>query len=373
LPIARQPDRPLLSAALIVKNEERFLGDCLSSIAPVVDEIVIVDTGSTDRSRDIALSYGARVIDYPWTGDFAAARNVGLEAARGRWILYIDADERLGPVDRATVERLLAPPDLVSARPWFRPKSGFTRYREYRLFINDPAIRFQGIIHEKVTPEIDRAVEERGLRVIDVDLRLEHVGYDGPQDHKHRRNLPLLQAELALRPHNAYNWHHLGRVFDALGDREAALDAWRRSLAVARGHRRREWDWVVYVELIQAEETDRAEARCLHAEASAVFSGNHLLRFWGAKLDSQAGDQTSANATFEALAAMDPEAVFDPLTAFDQRLFGEFSYAALGACYFKLRRYAESAAWYAKAEAAAPESGEYRIKQRLAAAKAGST
>jgi tetratricopeptide (TPR) repeat protein len=372
LPIARKPARPLLSGALIVKNEERFLDDCLSSIRPIVDEIVVVDTGSTDRSREIARSHGARLIDFPWAGDFAAARNAGLAAAHGRWILYIDADERLAPVDRATVEGLLAAPDLVSARLWLRPRSGFTRYREYRLFLNDPRIRFQGIVHEKVTPDIDRAVEERGLRVVNVDLRLEHVGYDGPQDHKHLRNLPLLQAELALRPQNAYNWHHLGRVFDGLGDRAAALDSWRRSLAVARSHNKRSWDWVIYVELIQAEETDPAEARRLHAEASALFPGNPLLRFWGAKLDSQAGDQDSAIATFQALAAIDAETFFDPLTAFDQRLFGEFSYAALGACYFKLGRYVESAAWYAKAAAVAPDSPEYRIKQQLAAAKAGS-
>ena len=96
-----------------------------------------------------------------------------------------------------TVEAMLAPEDLVAARPWFRPITGFTLYREYRLFLNDPAIRFQGIIHEKMTPGINRLAKERGLRIVDVDLRLEHVGYDGPQEHKHRRNLPMLQAELA--------------------------------------------------------------------------------------------------------------------------------------------------------------------------------
>jgi glycosyltransferase involved in cell wall biosynthesis len=356
---------------LIVKNEERFLAECLSSIASVVDEIVIVDTGSTDRSREIAGAHGARLIDFPWAGDFSAARNAALDAARGRWILYIDADERLAPVERATMEKLLAPPNLVAARLWFRPKSGFTRHREYRLFLNDPDIRFQGIIHEKVTPDIERAVAERGLRVAEVDLCLEHVGYDGPQDHKHRRNLPLLQAELALRPDNAYNWHHLGRVFDGLGNRQAALDAWRRSLEVARNHKtKRLWDWAVYVELIQAKETDRAEARRLHEEATALFPDNPLLRFWGAMLDSQAGDQASAIATFHELASIDAEGYSDPLTAVDQRLFGEYSYAALGACYFKLGRYAESALWYAKAAAEAPESLEYRIKERLAAAKA---
>jgi tetratricopeptide (TPR) repeat protein len=363
--------RPFLTAALIVKNEERVLGDCLASLSGIVDEIVIVDTGSTDGSRDIAKAHGARVIDQPWTGDFAAARNLGLEATRGRWILYIDADERLAPVDRSTVAALLEAPDLVGARLWLRPKSGFTLYREYRLFLNDPRIRFRGIIHEKVAPDICRLAKEEGGRIAEVDLRLEHVGYDGPQDHKHRRNLPLLQAELALRPDNAYNWHHLGRVFDGLGDRPAALDAWRRSLEVVRrcGVERAS-DWVAYVDLIRADEIDPGEARKLHGQATALFPDNPLLQFCGALLDSRAGDQASAIAVFHRLAAIDAETFSDPLTAFDKRLFGEHAWAALGACYFKLGRYAESAGWFAKAAAADPASLEYRVKAQLAAGKA---
>ena len=363
--------RPLLSASLIVRNEERVLDACLSSIAPVVDEIVIVDTGSTDRSREIAASHGARLIDFPWTGDFSAARNAGLNAARGRWILYIDADERLAPVSRSTVEALLAPQDLVAARPWFRPITGFTFYREYRLFLNDPAIRFEGIIHEKMTPGINRLSKERGLRIVNVDLRLEHVGYDGPQEHKHRRNLPMLQAELALRPENSYCWHHLGRIHDALGDRAAALAAWRRALDVARRSKvERDWDWVVYTELIRAPETDRLEARALFNEANRLFPGNPLLMFWGASLDSHDGNQESALKVFHWLTTIDGDTFSDDRTAFDRRLFGEYSFAALGACYFKLGRFADSAAWYGKAALANPESVEYRIKEQLAAAKA---
>lgn len=372
MPIDSQPARPFLSASLIVKNEERVLDDCLSSIAPVVDEIVVVDTGSTDRSRTIAKSHGARLIDFPWTGDFSAARNAGLDAARGRWILYIDADERLRPVSREEVQRLLAADDLVGARLLLRPKSGFTLYREYRLFLNDPEIRFQGIIHEKVAPDIDRLAKTRGMRVAEVDLCLEHVGYDGPQDHKHRRNLPMLQAELALRPDDAYNWHHLGRVLDGLGDRAGALSAWRRALAVARKEKARQpWKAAIYVELIQAAETDPAEARELLDEAQAIFPGNPLLRFWDATLRSRAGDPAAALAIFHALTEVDAESLVDNRSAFDKRLFGEHSFAALGACYFKLGRYGESAAWYARAAAADPASTEYRIKQKLAAAKAG--
>ncbi len=365
--------RPLLSAALIVRNEEGFLAACLESLAGIADEVVIADTGSTDRSRDIARAHGARLLDCPWRGDFSAARNAALDAAGGDWILYIDADERLLPVDRAAVEAMLAPADMIAARLWLRPRAGYTFYREYRLFRNDPGIRFEGIIHEKVSPAIHRVAERRGMRIGEVELRLDHAGYDGPQDHKHRRNLPLLQAELALRPDNAYNWHHLGRTLDGLGDRAGALDAWRRSLEVVRRCGvERSSDWVVYVELIRAGETSAAQARKLLSEATPLFPGNPLLRFCAAMLEIKAGNHAAAIPLLSELAAIDGERYSEPLTAFDKRLFGEHAWAALGACCFALGQYAESAAWYAKAAAADPRSLEYRVKHGLAAAKAGS-
>ena len=88
---------------MIVRDEESRLPACLESIRPAVDEIVIVDTGSTDRTVEIARSFGARVEVHPWQGDFSQARNIALELACGTWILYIDADERLRPVAPGSV------------------------------------------------------------------------------------------------------------------------------------------------------------------------------------------------------------------------------------------------------------------------------
>lgn len=86
-----------LSLCLITRNEERFLAGCLESARDVADEVVLVDTGSTDATRDIARLHGAQVLERPWDDDFAAARNFGLDAARGTHVLVLDADERLAP------------------------------------------------------------------------------------------------------------------------------------------------------------------------------------------------------------------------------------------------------------------------------------
>src|SRR5204863_5400745 len=89
-----EPDAlPRLSLCMIVKNEERFLRNCLESVKDIVDEMVIVDTGSTDSTLDIAREYGAKVIPHVWKDDFSEARNVSLDHATGDWALWLDADE----------------------------------------------------------------------------------------------------------------------------------------------------------------------------------------------------------------------------------------------------------------------------------------
>src|SRR6202035_889807 len=134
------PARPLLSAAMIVRDEESHLPACLESIRPAVDEIVIVDTGSTDRTVEIARSFGARVQVHPWQGDFSQARNIALELAGGTWILYIDADERLRPLEPDSVRARLRAASEVALRVRLRPFARATPYWETRIWRADPRI-----------------------------------------------------------------------------------------------------------------------------------------------------------------------------------------------------------------------------------------
>ena len=367
------PQHLFLSAAMIVRDEEAVLEGCLQSIAGVTDEIVIADTGSVDRSREIARSYGARVIEHPWQDDFAAARNAALAASRGQWILYIDADERLAPVEKPALRAALDDPSLIAARPWFRIKSGYTLAREYRLFRNDPRIRFRGAIHEKVSIDILRLAEEYGLAIGEPDLLLEHIGYDGPQERKHRRNLPLLRAALAERPDDVYNWHHLGRILEALGDEDGAEGAWRNGLAAIRGRdngRQASVDSLVYFDLLGLECGRGRPVEALFGEAAQRYPDSPLTLLWRGNLALMAGRPKEAAEAYEALTRIDPGRLIHREIAFEQRLFGEIAWASLGNCHFQMGCYAASAHYYGLAEQADPRSLEYRAKAMLARSRA---
>src|SRR5512143_1026788 len=99
---------PTLSLAMIVKNEEKNLGHCLASVRDLVDEMVVVDTGSTDGTVALAESFGARIGHFPWTGDFGAARNESLRLCTGDWVLILDADEAVDALDHAKIRAAIA-------------------------------------------------------------------------------------------------------------------------------------------------------------------------------------------------------------------------------------------------------------------------
>jgi tetratricopeptide (TPR) repeat protein len=358
--------RPLLSAALIVRDEARFIGDCLTSVVGVVDEIVVVDTGSTDETPEIARRFGARVVEHPWREDFAEARNVSLQLARGEWILYIDADERLADNDRTTVEGLLRDADEIAFRVLLRPMRDTTPYREYRLWRNDPRIRFEGIIHERVVPAIHRVALEDGRPIGDCDLLLEHMGYEGSQDHKHVRNLPLLRAELPHDPENLFKHHHLARVLQGLGQQEEAAVVLADAAELARRRPGDPLGVLVFVDLVRACRDQGEDITDLLAEARVRYPGNKLL--WWIQAAAHASDAHYGDALelLDQLLSVDLSALPDEGPAYDQRIFGEFAHEARGLCLFRLGRYAEAADAYGRAAQIDPANLEYRAKRHVA-------
>jgi tetratricopeptide (TPR) repeat protein len=371
LPSDRASAGATLTATLIVRDEERFLGGCLDSLAGRVDEIVVADTGSTDRTRDIARERGAALIEHRWTDDFAAARNAALDAAHGDWILYIDADERLASWDRAALAPLLADPRAIACTVRFRPQAGFTRYREHRLFRRRPDLRFRGVIHESILPALHAITASERAFVADSDIAIDHLGYDGDLAAKHRRNRPMLEARLAGDPDHVYSRDHLGLVLLASGDERGAEIAWRSAIAsVIAQAAPGPGDVLPFLHLASLLVDRGRDARAVLDDARARFPGDHALAWLDARATLESGDAAGALPIFERLAGIDAERLCGT-TAWDASIFGANAHAAAGLCAFRLGRYAESAAHYARAEALAPENAEFRAKRQLAEARAG--
>lgn len=363
--------QPLISASMIVRDEERHLHDCLASLQGVVDEMVVVDTGSVDGTVSIAESFGARVLHHPWTGDFAEARNVGLDAARGQWILYIDADERLQPVARSDVEALLAGAEReVGFRVRLHPHVGWTPYLEYRIWRNDPRIRFEGVIHEKIVYSLDRVAEDDGRVISDCMLTLDHVGYEGDQTHKHHRNLPLLEEQLAAEPDNIFNWTHLGRVLSGLSRHDEAEAALQRAVALARKSDD-EVGGVAFATLIHFRFDIGGEVDALVAEARDRYPDNWSIVWLEGQAHLRADRNEEAAACFRMLLDVDRE-IPGPVS-YHGRLFGEDTHAALGLALFRMGRYIEAAEAYAEAERLDPRKQEYRVKRLLAESRAAAS
>jgi glycosyltransferase involved in cell wall biosynthesis len=365
--------QPLLSAALIVRDEERHLPSCLASLRGRVDEIVVVDTGSLDRSREIAREFGARVVDRPWTDDFAAARNASVDASRGEWILYIDADETVVAFERGEVERELADLRRAAYTVLFRPSKGYTRYREHRVFRNRPDLRFAGLIHESLIPALEALRAREGLEIGASAIALDHHGYGAESARKTARDIPLLRKRLAAEPGHVYSWAHLGSALLAAGEERPAEDAWRRGIAVARAIvRRTPTESLPYLYLARMLVDRKRDAGDLIEESLRLFPENHALAWLAGRQLVERGCFEAAMPHFARLAAVDPDRLDSETLAYDASIFGANAHAALGLCAFRLGRYAESAAHYARAEALAPGDAAIRTKGMFAEARAQS-
>lgn len=363
--------RPLLSAALIVRDEERHLPTCLASLRDRVDEIVVVDTGSIDRSRDIARDFGATLVERPWTDDFASARNASIELARGSWILYIDADEEVVAFDRREIERELADPRYAAYTVAFRPGEGYTRYREHRLFRNRADLRFRGVIHESLIPALESLREREGLEVGASTMAIDHHGYGPDATHKPARDIPLLRERLRAEPGHVYSWAHLGSALLASGDQAAAEEAWRRGIAAALASPvRTPVESLPYLRLARFLLERGRDAGDVVEEGLRLFPDNHALGWLeGQRLVAQQRFE-AAMPYFAHLATVDPDRLAAAGIAYDVSIFGANAHAALGLCAFRLGRFAESAAHYARAEALAPGDAAIRTKRMFAEARA---
>ncbi|MDB5387171.1 MAG: glycosyl transferase family 2, partial [Planctomycetaceae bacterium] len=223
------PNRIRLSVCMIVRDNENTIRPCLESIRPWVDEIVVVDTGSKDRTPSICEEYGARLFHWAWRDDFSAARNVSFRHARGEWIFWMDSDDTI-PANCGKQLRALAdgqhPEEILGYViqvhcPGVDPHD-VTVVDHVKLIRNRIDLRFEFRIHEQILPSIRRAGGEVGF----TDIHVIHSGSDhSPQTRKRKleRDLRILQKDLQAQPKHPFVLFNLGMTYADVGEHQTAI------------------------------------------------------------------------------------------------------------------------------------------------------
>ena len=218
-----------VTACYMVKDEEKNLATSIQSVQAAVDELIVVDTGSQDKTRDIAIAYGAKLYDYPWQDDFSAPRNFAIEQATGDWIIFLDADEsfRHPELVRDEIERLVARSDKTDAIMLILHELDQDEdYREkgsercLRIFRRAEHLRYKGRIHENIQ-------NQRGMLNLvyaGESLALNHTGYSSQRiQSKLERNLNLLQRDIAENGEQPHHYMYLADCYFGLRDYEKTL------------------------------------------------------------------------------------------------------------------------------------------------------
>jgi tetratricopeptide (TPR) repeat protein len=228
---------PKISLCMIVKNEEANLAACLAPIARLVNEIVVVDTGSTDRTKEVAAAYGARLFDFPWCDDFSAARNESLRHAQGDWIFWLDADDRLDDANVNKLKRLFG--QLAEPAAYYLTILGVDAQdqkgiKQPRLFKLAPEARWEYRVHEQIAVPLLRL----GYPIHETDIIVRHTGYPSQEAirRKGERNLRMLLLDSAEHPDEPTTLFHLGMTYVLLDRFAEAVPCLEKALGPLRPH-----------------------------------------------------------------------------------------------------------------------------------------
>jgi|YNPMSStandDraft_2_1061718.scaffolds.fasta_scaffold14086_2 glycosyltransferase involved in cell wall biosynthesis len=230
--VQSREQKPKLSLCMIVKNEEHCLQKCLDSAKPVADEIIIVDTGSSDRTIKIAKRATSKVYHFPWCDDFSQARNYSLSKASGQWILVLDADEVLLKPAIPLIRQIVNQQNNIIAVNLLRQEIGENQVPYSwvcRLFRNRNDLRFSGIYHE----QIDQALMQ--IRQLETHWQIAnleqpailHGGYTSAEIHqtdKYHFAERLMLKHLQLNPEDVYIKNKLGALYITQGKATAGLE-----------------------------------------------------------------------------------------------------------------------------------------------------
>ena len=317
--------RGRLSVCMIVKNEERNLLKSLASLKPMAHEIIVVDTGSDDRTRRVATAFGAKVFEFPWTGNFAEARNESLAKAEGDWILVVDADEVVAATDYPTLR------DMICKRPgraaawsfvtrnyiqpvytagWTANTGAYAREEagtgwfpstKIRLFPNDRRIRFSNAVHELVEP----AIRKLKLTVKPSPVPIHHYGKLNQEKDlvKGETYYALGKKKLDEQGDNLDALRELATQAAGLGKHQEAIDLWQRAIRLQPNLTLAHLNLgSLYLELNRFEDALASSRRALVLESSMKEAAYNT-----ALCELYAGTAETAVAILEDLMIKEPE------------------------------------------------------------------
>ena len=223
-----------ISVCMIAKNEEKRIARCLESLVPYGFEIVIVDTGSTDRTKEIASRYTSCIYDFAWADDFSAARNFSLEKASNDWIFMMDCDEWIESID---MEEFIyfrkhfshAVGSITRQNLSGTPSQHWQTFDQTERLFNRKRYQYTGRIHEQVTPKFEKTFEAILLNTV--------IGHDGylmteeEKKAKSHRNISLLEMELSDSPNDPYIMYQLGKSYDLVGAYDKSVSCYEKVLS----------------------------------------------------------------------------------------------------------------------------------------------
>ena len=342
--------KPRLSVCMIVKNEAETLPTTLASVRPVADEIIIMDTGSTDDTIAVAEQHGAKVLPFAWCNDFSAARNASIDAATGDWILYIDADERLPETEYGKIREVIANPDIMAVNLSLHTPEDAGQVLETttidycRLFRRDSRIRLEGRIHEQVLPSINRI----GGRVLRSDIILEHWAYHrSAQKDTERadRNMRMLREILQEDPADVFVRFYYAKTLRLLQRNDDAvrefLQVVREGGGVLKPRLRAEAHTVLGQLYLAIDKPEDARAQC---EQSLALDGDAVLtRYVMAAASLELQDPQRALEELQQLLMLSEQ---DAAMRRQGRLNVARLWLDIGACHYHLEKLEQAAdAW----------------------------